>query len=156
MLKITTKREAELNKYICYLIFLICSTSRAESIDQKISNLPISTQNWLEQSCPKYLGPSLWKNCMEREISALNQGMPDAKTMSSDEKEWIEQSCPSYLGPSLYKSCMEREKIALKQGMPSLSSLSPSNKKWILDSCPRYLGPSLFRSCVLREMNSLK
>ncbi len=28
-------------------------------------------KNWLSQSCPKYIGPSAWKNCMNRESAAL-------------------------------------------------------------------------------------
>ena len=156
MLKIITKREDNMRVIFFFFFTSICTANWAQSLEQKLSNFPISTQNWLEQSCPKYLGPSLWKNCMEREMQALSKGIPDVNTLSSEDKDWIEQSCPTYLGPSLYKNCMEREKNALKQGMPSLAGLSSSSKQWVLDSCPRYLGPSLYRSCLQREITSLK
>ena len=158
MSKITTNCEAKMKNTILYIsiLILICSNSLAQSIDQRIRNFSESTQSWLVQSCPKSLGPSLWNVCMEREIAALNQGMPDSKTMSSADRVWLEQSCPSMLGPSLFKICMEREKNAINQGMPNLDKLSTTNKAWVLESCPRMLGPSLFKTCVLREANSLR
>jgi hypothetical protein len=76
--------------------------------------IPLENQQWLNQSCPKVLGPSLWKSCMKRESAALNSGMPTIESMSQENQQWLNQSCPKVLGPSLWKSCMKRESAALR------------------------------------------
>jgi hypothetical protein len=78
---------------------------------------PMANQNnnsWIDQVCPKLLGPSLWKDCVRRETNAINSGMPKLDGLSQDNRKWIDQSCPKLLGPSLWKDCVIREINALR------------------------------------------
>ena len=68
---------------------------------------------WIEQSCPRSLGPSLNKNCVERETAAIKSGIPSMSQFPKRERDWIEQSCPRSLGPSLYRNCVVREGRAM-------------------------------------------
>lgn len=81
-----------------------------------LSNMSAEDQAWVNRSCPKSLGPSLWTNCVRREVSALSRGMPDLSALRPDERAWIRQSCPQSLGPSLYRSCVSRETRAVAGG----------------------------------------
>ncbi|MHC8863741.1 hypothetical protein ACYVVI_00985 [Arenicellales bacterium IMCC57338] len=86
----------------------------AQSPSQIISSLPGDHQSWINQSCPKSLGPSLWSRCVKREAAAFQQGMPDISKLSSEDKRWINQSCPKSLGPSLWSRCVKREAAAFQ------------------------------------------
>lgn len=112
-----------------------------------------NNHEWINRSCPRDLGPSLWSGCVEREAAALKQGIPDLSEFDPDTRAWIVERCPVDLPPSLTKACREREASALKNASISfdLDGLSVSDRKWLLDSCPRDLGPSLFLSCIQRE-----
>ena len=81
-----------------------------------LSNLSAEDKAWVSRSCPKSLGPSLWTNCVRREVSALSSGMPDLSALRADQRAWIRQSCPQSLGPSLYRSCVSRETRAVAGG----------------------------------------
>jgi hypothetical protein len=48
----------------------------ADTIDDAISRLTLDQQNWINQSCPRSYGPSLWKSCMNRELNAINSPPP--------------------------------------------------------------------------------
>ena len=101
----------------------------AQTVDERISEFSQARQNWLNQSCPRSLGPSLWRNCMEREMYALKEDVKDSKTLSESDKQWLEQACSKSLGPSLYKSCVNREISAFESGMPNLNKLNEQNKQ---------------------------
>ena len=140
---------------LLWVLISIQSVS-AGYIEDAVSRLTPDQQNWINQSCPRSFGPSLWKSCMNRELYAINSSIPNASGVSQSDLNWVNQSCPGSFGPSLWKSCMERELSAVKTGMPNLNSLSPNNKAWVLQSCPYSFGPSLWKSCVNREMNALR
>lgn len=96
-------------------------------------------QTWLNDSCPRYLGPTLWKDCVERETRALQSPWPDLSSLSLQFRQWINDSCPRYLGPSLALDCVQRQFSALRApGWPDLSVLQSDQRKWLQDSCPRY------------------
>jgi len=146
------------------------STSREESWEHQVSprlpsaldrpelvfsNLSPEDQAWVTRSCPRSLGPSLWNNCVRREVNALSRGRPDLSNLKTDERNWVLRSCPSSLGPSLVIACLNRELQALAGGMPNLSALGADERAWIQQSCPQSLGPSLYRSCVSREARAV-
>ena len=87
------------------------SNDMNDSISESMSQ---ENKNWLNQSCPKSLGPSLWKNCINRESAALGSSTPNIESMSQENKNWLNQSCPKSLGPSLWKNCINRESAALR------------------------------------------
>lgn len=125
---------------------------RSESL---LSNLSPEDQEWVNRSCPKSLGASLWTNCIRREVSTLSRGRPDLSNLNLDERNWVLRSCPSSLGPSLAIACLNRELQALATGMPDLSALGADERAWVQRSCPQSLGPSLYRSCISREATAV-
>lgn len=114
-------------------------------------------QRWLDQTCPRSLGPSLWRSCIDRERAALTRADPSKlSSLPASSQQWVANSCPKSLGPSLYASCVQREVEALqKPGWPSMSHLSASDQQWVTQSCPPSLGPSLWRSCAAREIAAI-
>src|SRR5262245_34362726 len=97
----------------------------AQPGEQWLSRLSPEGRDWVEQSCSKTLGPSLYLACVERETHALLQGVPDFSELPDKYQIWIQQSCSTTLGPALYAACVEREKSALRSGEPQLDSLDP-------------------------------
>jgi hypothetical protein len=128
------------------------SRDRSESL---LSNLPPEDQAWVNRSCPKSLGPSLWTSCVRREVSALSRGHPDLSKLKPEDRNWILRTCPTSLGPSLAISCVNRELQALARGLPNLSALRADERAWVQQSCPQSLGPSLYHSCVSREATAI-
>ncbi len=154
--------KLELKKYWAFACLLLpfvfasnliaCSSSFAADLLSEFSH---EERSWIEHSCPRSLGPSLYSSCVQRESSALRSGIPDISRLPSDYQAWIRQSCPTSLGPNLYISCVQRETSALRSGPPDLNRLDPENRAWIEQSCPRTLGPSLYLSCIQRELGAL-
>jgi hypothetical protein len=126
-----------------------------ERPESMLSNLPPEDQTWVTRSCPRSLGPSLWDNCVRREVNTLLRGRPDLSNLTPDERNWVLRSCPTSLGPSLAISCLNRELQALARGMPDLSALRADERAWVQQSCPQSLGPLLYRSCVSREARAV-
>lgn len=121
-----------------------------------LKRLPFEVRTWVERSCPRSLGPSLWSACVRREVAALSRGVHDLSQLPEDQRSWVSRSCPTSLGPSLYISCVNREVAALSAGMPDTSALSAQQRQWVDQSCPASLGPSLYGSCVARELQALR
>ena len=113
-------------------------------------------QAWIEDSCTRNLGPALWSACVQREVDAVNRGMPDLSGLAASDQTWIEDSCPRNLGPALWSACVQREVDAVNRGMPDLSGLAASDQAWIEDSCPRNLGPALWSACLHREVEAIR
>jgi hypothetical protein len=139
---------------LCFF-FVLCSSAKSQNLDSKLDALSRENFEWISQSCPKSLGPSLWRNCVERELGALSLGPPNIADLHESFRQWILQSCPKSMGPSLTINCMNRESAAVRSGIPSLEKLSSQNKAWVQSSCPTSLGPSLYKSCTEREMRAL-
>lgn len=127
----------------------------AQAPDSLLNSLPKEYQDWVNRSCPKSLGPSLWYSCVTREANALKGKLPDLSKLSDSERTWVNSACPSSLGPSLTISCLNRELNALSAGIPRLENLTSDKRSWISQSCPQSLGPSLYKSCVEREVRAL-
>lgn len=127
----------------------------AQTPDEALSSLTSEYQAWVNRSCPRSLGPSLWSSCVLRESASAKLGKPDLSSLNSDLRNWVVSSCPDSLGPSLAISCLNRESAALKQGISNLSSLTQEQKNWLSSSCPSTLGPSLWVSCINRESAAL-
>lgn len=134
---------------------LASSIGFAQSSDAALQSLPKAQQDWVNRSCPRSLGPSLWTSCVNREVSALRGVVPDLSKLSEANRAWAQESCPSSLGPSLAISCLSRELAALSAGMPRIDELPPDKRVWVQQSCPQSLGPSLYRSCAEREVRAL-
>lgn len=127
----------------------------AQSPDSALQSISSDKQAWVNQSCPRSLGPSLWSSCINREVRALKSGLPDLSKLSESDRNWAYRSCPSSLGPSLAIPCLYRESNALIAGMPNLKQLSSEKRAWVQQSCPQSLGPSLYKSCAEREVRAL-
>lgn len=134
-------------------LLLVAPLVSAQTTDSAVSGLSEEMQAWVNRSCPRSLGPSLWTSCSQREAAAARKGLPDLSALNQSDRAWANRTCPASLGPSLTAACLSRELVAL-QRMPQLHGLSPENKAWVLRTCPQSLGPSLFRSCAERESRS--
>lgn len=108
-------------------------------------------QRWIDQSCSRSLGPSLWQKCVQRETTALKSGVPDLSNLSIEDQNWIQSNCSRSLGPNLAIKCMRREKSAIEAGIPDISEFTHDQQAWLRQSCSKSLGPSLYRSCIIRE-----
>lgn len=140
---------------ISALLGLATAYAFAQSPDAALQTLSPEQQAWVNRSCPRSLGPSLWTLCVNREVGALTGGLPDLSKLSDSDRNWIYRSCPSSLGPSLTIACLSRELHALSTGIPKLDQLSSDKRAWVQQSCPLSLGPSLYKSCTEREVRAL-
>jgi hypothetical protein len=134
------------------LLLLIAGPAFAQTPEELLRGLSSENQAWVNRSCPRSYGPSLWSSCVRREINALARGLPDLSKVSSEQQAWIRRSCPDY-GPSVTISCLNRELNAISRGIPDLSKLPKDQRDWIVRSCPDY-GPSVTISCLNRELNA--
>ena len=121
-----------------------------------IAVLPADDQAWIEDSCPRILGPASWSRCVGREVDAVNRGIPDISGLAVSDQAWIEDSCPRALGPASWSRCVGREVDAVNRGIPDISGLAVSDQAWIEDSCPRALGPASWSRCVGREVEAIR
>ena len=144
-----------MKKYLLILSALLATSAYGKSPDELLNGLKPDLKSWVEKSCSKNLGPSLWSSCVTREVNALNGHFPDLSILSKDQKTWLMNSCPSSLGPSLTISCYNREYEALGR-IPSFSGLSEQQTNWVKQSCSTSLGPSLYASCLNREISAVK
>lgn len=134
------------------LAAFITPVVQAQNLDVRLSGFSPEARAWIESSCPKALGPSLWNSCIQRESDALRRPLPDLTKVTPQEKAWIAQSCPAALGPRLALTCVTRELDAISAGIPSMKNLTHEQRAWVAQSCPRALGPHLYRACLLREL----
>jgi len=142
-------------KLFIIIAMLFFQAADAQSPDASLSKLSPAARDWVNRSCPRSLGPSLWSSCVVRESSAASGGKPKLSGLKPELQAWVIRSCPDTLGPSLAISCLNREKAALSAGLPDVSSLTEEQKQWLSSSCPASLGPSLFVSCVQRGSAAL-
>ena len=130
--------------------------AKSQSASEDLSALDPDNRLWVEQTCPRSYGPSLWTSCVTRAITALRApGWPAVDELTPDMQEWVMQSCPITYGPQLWRSCAAREVAALTASLPNLADLSTESRQWIDQTCPRSYGPHLWKSCVEREMAAL-
>lgn len=139
---------------LCFAV-LMQPANAATTPEQMLSELPENMRSWVNRSCPRSFGPSLWADCVMRESQAASGGKPSISHLSVQQRDWVKQSCPDSLGPSLTISCLNREMAALENLPLDLESLTRQQKKLLSESCPRSLGPSLFSACMQREMTGL-
>lgn len=91
-----------------------------------------SDDAWLNESCPRSLGPSLWSDCIQREKQALQSSWPNLNLLDERSRQWVFEACPRSLGPSLTLDCVRREEGALQApGWPELSALPPDQRSWL-------------------------
>lgn len=139
----------------CLAVAAAVTGAAAQSPEGALAALPPEQQAWVNRSCPRALGPSLWASCVLRETRALSTAWPDVSKLSDAERSWVQRSCPQNLGPSLALSCVTREVAAIRSGMPRLDGLPPDKRAWVQQTCPTSLGPMLYRSCAERELRAL-
>lgn len=86
-----------------------------QSADQRV---------WIENACPReIMGPDPWKRCVERNLRALQAGLPDLTALANADRAWIENACPrEVMGPDPWKRCAERNLRALQTGLPDLTA----------------------------------
>ena len=145
-----------LAKAVVIVVIFVAQQAVAQSPDAALSKLPQDMRDWVNRSCTRSLGPSLWSHCVVREASAAFRGKPDLSGLKPELQSWVMRSCPDSLGPSLAINCLTRERTALVNARLNLSSLNEQQKQWLLSSCPQSLGPSLFISCAQRESAALR
>jgi hypothetical protein len=143
-------------KLFTILAMLVARSAIAQSPDAALSELSPDARDWVNRSCDRSLGPSLWSSCVVREALAVSCGKPDLSSLKPELRAWVISSCDDSLGPSLTISCLNREKAALADGLPNISSLTDEQKQWLSSSCSTSLGPSLFLACVQRESAALR
>ena len=121
------------------------------------SDLSAEQRQWINETCPRSLGPSLWRICVDREEGALlSRSPPEISSLSSANRQWVLETCHRTLGPSLFGGCVRREVEALQRaGWPDLAHLTINQRNWVNETCHRSLGPSLWRSCAGREAAAL-
>ena len=79
---------------------------------------------WIENDCPReIMGPASWKRCTERNLLAVQAGLPDLTTLASADRAWIENDCPrEIMGPASWKRCAERNLLAVQEELPELDA----------------------------------
>jgi hypothetical protein len=102
------------NSFIIFLISVVSFSSSAQSVNDQLSALNADFRAWVESTCPISFGPSLYSNCIRREVSAVKAGIPTTDGLSQADKAWVESTCPISFGPSLYSNCIRREVGAIK------------------------------------------
>ena len=112
---------------------------------------------WIENACPReIMGPGPWKRCAERNLQALQAGLPDLTALASVDRAWIENACPrEIMGPGPWKRCAERNLQALLAGLPDLTALTSADRAWIENACPReIMGPGPWKRCAERNLQA--
>ena len=114
---------------------------------------------WIENACPReIMGPGPWKRCVERNLQALQAGLPDLTALANADRAWIENACPrGIMGPGPWKRCAERNLRALQAGLPDLTALANADRAWIENACPRgIMGPGPWKRCAERNLRALQ
>ena len=88
-------------------------TTEGGEATPETESLATDEHEWILEACPRGIGPSLWKDCIRREIRALQAGIPDISHLKPRDQAWIRTSCPRMIGPALYRDCAIRELNAL-------------------------------------------
>ena len=110
---------------------------------------------WIDDACPRLLGPASWSRCVRRERNAVNAGLPSTKGLPAEIRAWIDDACPRLLGPASWSRCVRRERNAVNAGLPSTEGLPADIRGWIDDACPRLLGPGSWSRCVQRQLQAV-
>lgn len=135
---------------------IVSGAAVAATGDELLSGLTDQERSWVEGTCPRSLGPSIYLGCVETEVAAIRAGIPDVSGLPDDQQAWVRDTCPESLGPSVYAGCLRTEMSALRGGSGDLDSLDPEMRQWVEESCPRSLGPSIYTSCVKGELRAIK
>ena len=143
-------------KTFVIVALLVAQSAIAQNADTALSKLPQQMRDWVNRSCPRSLGPSLWSSCTIREATAASRGKPDISRLKPELQAWIARSCPDSLGPSLTINCLTRESKAIANSRLDISFLTEQQKQWVQSACPSSLGPSMYLSCVQRESAALR
>jgi hypothetical protein len=144
------------SNFFIFLISLVSFSSYAQSVTDQLALLNPSDKAWVQESCPRSLGPALYSYCIQREVNAINAGVPTTDNLNQADRSWVLESCPRSLGPALYSYCIQREVNAINAGVPTTDNLNQADRSWVLESCPRSLGPALYSSCIQRAVNAIK
>ena len=81
------------------IIFTVgISVAWAETLEEKLNLLPLKERNWINDSCPKLLGPKLWTNCVEKECDVVTEyactyafvGLPSIRGAASHNPQSME------------------------------------------------------------------
>ena len=110
---------------------------------------------WIENACPReIMGPAAWKRCAERNLLAVQAGLPNLTALAGDDRAWIENACPrEVMGPASWKRCAERNLLAVQAGLPDLTALAGDDRAWIENACPReVMGPASWKRCAERNL----
>ena len=92
-------------------------TQRAD--DDAVNTETAKINTWIEDACPRLLGPASWSQCVRRERNAVNAGLPSTKGLPADIRAWIEDACPRLLGPGSWSRCVQRQLQAVDTGLPN-------------------------------------
>ncbi|MGF1779006.1 hypothetical protein [Vibrio nomapromontoriensis] len=144
-----------------FIVLILTSPTvvNATSTQSQLDQLAPEYRDWINDSCSKSLGPSLWRSCVNRNIDAIASNFPDKRLKDTERsrRNWINDSCSRSLGPNLWGSCVKRNLEAFDNDFPEdrLASLDSSTQAWVNDSCDRSLGPNLWSSCVTRNLRGI-
>ena len=119
--------------------------------DAEMANI----EAWIDDACPRGLGPAIWSRCVQRERAAVNAGLPTTDGLPTDIRAWIDDACPRGLGPAIWSRCVQRERTAVNAGLPTTDGLPADIRAWIHEACPRGLGPAIWSRCIRRELNAV-
>lgn len=134
------------HKLVCIFLLLAlsaCTQNRSEMTSSELPPVGVASEdetaalvelsdednklvaNWISDSCPRSLGPSMWSNCMTREVEALQNANIDfdVSEFSQSDMRWLAETCPVSLPPSLFVRCIEREGHALSRLNSAQSSI---------------------------------
>ena len=81
--------------------------------------LPADIRAWIDEACPRFVGPASWSRCVERERSAVNAGLPSTEGLPADIRAWIDEAWPRFVGPASWSRCIRRELNAVNARVPS-------------------------------------
>ena len=59
------------SNFILLLVSLVSFSSNAQSVSEQLSSLNANARAWVESSCLRFFGPSLYSSCVQREVRAI-------------------------------------------------------------------------------------
>ena len=123
---------------------LLSGTASGQPAVDQFNALPAEMKDWVSETCPRVIGPALWRDCVEQQIAALTRpGWPNLSQLSAPDQAWVADTCPTILGPSLWRDCVELQISALAPDNSPYHGSTPAPSPAETTSLPSYRDPSV-------------
>ena len=93
--------------------------TQTQRADDAVNAETAKIDAWIDDACPRLLGPASWSLCVRHQRNAVNAGLPSTKGLPADIRAWIEDTCPRLLGPASWSLCVQHQLQAVDAGLPN-------------------------------------